>query len=105
MNADERRYADIKTVTCVFGLFCCLPSIAANNLAEVRAALARGTGVVVLPAGETLLDAPVSVPDGARQLTLRGHARGSVLRLTAGFADPAAIVARHATGLTLEQFA
>ena len=77
---------------------------AANNLTELRAAVRRGKGLVVLPAGETRLAEPILLPDGAKKITLRGHPKGSVLVLQPGFTGKAAIVARHATELTLEQF-
>ncbi len=80
------------------------PLAAANNLTELRAAVARGKPVVVLPAGETRLSEPLVLPEGARNITLRGHPKGSVLVLQPGFTGKAAIVARHANGLTLEQF-
>jgi hypothetical protein len=76
---------------------------AANNLAEVRAELRRGSGVVVLPAGETRLTAPLLI-SGAKQLTIRGNTAGSSLKLERGFSGKAAIVAEHAAGLTLEGF-
>lgn len=82
----------------------CFPASAADNLADVRAAVRRGTGVVTLPPGETTLTVAIVAPEGSRQLTIRGNPGGSVLRLGAGFAGKAAIVADRVTGLTLERF-
>jgi hypothetical protein len=61
--------------------------------------------VVELPAGRTLLDRPIEIPKGARNIELRGDAAGSTLVLGSGFNGAAAIVADAAVNLTLAGFA
>jgi hypothetical protein len=63
------------------------------------------TGVVELPAGETHLRWPVTIPKGSQHVTLRGNPKGSVLVLDAGFTGRAAIIAEGVSDLTLEGFA
>lgn len=74
-------------------------------LLDVRASLARGSGVVELPAGETLLDRPLVVPKSAQHVTLRGNQAGSTLVLDAGFKGTAALLVDGASDVTLEGFA
>ena len=73
-------------------------------LADVRASLARGSGVIELPAGETHLDRPLEIPRGSKHLTIRGNAAGSLLVLDAGFKGSAAIVADGATDVNFIGF-
>lgn len=68
--------------------------------ADWRLDLLRGTGVVELPAGKLTLDAPLRIPNGARNLTLRG--RGTTLTPSLTFSGRALILATNATGLTIE---
>ncbi len=74
------------------------------SLSDLRADVARGTGVVELPEGETHLDRPLVIPRGSRGLTVRGSAKGSVLVMDPRFEGSAAIVAEGATDLTLTGF-
>jgi parallel beta-helix repeat protein len=78
--------------------------ILALSLADVRADLERGTGLVVLPKGETHLTRPLEIPLGAHGLTVRGHAGGSTLVMDAGFQGSAAIVATGAADVTFTDF-
>jgi parallel beta-helix repeat protein len=76
----------------------------AVSLADFRTDLALGTGAVELPEGETHLSQPISIPAGSHKLTVRGHAKGSVLVLDAGFKGSAAIVAEGASDMTFTGF-
>jgi hypothetical protein len=76
----------------------------ANVQANVQAALDRGKGEVVLPAGETRIDRPLVVPKGARGLRLRGAKGGSVLVMEPGFQGRAAILVEAASDVTLSGF-
>jgi hypothetical protein len=62
------------------------------------------TGVVELPAGETHLRWPLTIPKGSKHVTLRGNPKGSVLVLDAAFTGRAAIIADGVSDLTLEGF-
>jgi hypothetical protein len=74
-------------------------------LLDVRASLARGTGVIELPAGETHLDRPLEIPKNSRRLTLRGNQAGSTLVMDAGFKGSAAVVVDGASDVELAGFA
>jgi hypothetical protein len=73
-------------------------------LLDPRAALARGTGTIELPAGETHLDRPLEIPKGSKRIALRGNRAGSTLVLTAGFKGSAAILVNDASEVMLEGF-
>jgi parallel beta-helix repeat protein len=73
-------------------------------LLDVRAALTRGTGVIVLPAGETHLTRPLEFPKNSRHVTLKGSPAGSTLVMDAGFAGSAAVVVNGAADVTLSGF-
>jgi hypothetical protein len=73
-------------------------------LLDVRASLMRGTGVIVLPPGETHLDRPLEIPKDSRQLTIRGNKAGSTLVLDVGFKGSAALLVNGASDVTLEDF-
>ena len=63
------------------------------------------SGVVELPAGETHLRWPVTIPKGSKHVTVRGNPKGSVLVIDAGFTGRAAIIVDGVSDLTLEGFA
>jgi hypothetical protein len=71
---------------------------------DVQADLSRGTGVIVLPPGETHITKPLEIPKGSRKLTLQGDPRGSTLVMDTGFQGSAAIVLREAEDVTLNSF-
>ena len=73
----------------------------AQQLAE---AVKKGTGVIELPAGTTVLTGELRIPDGAHDLELRGHPAGSTLKAAAGFKGRALIVAKGAMNLRLTGF-
>lgn len=73
-------------------------------LLDLRAAVARGTGVVVLPAGETHLLRPLELPLNSRHLTLRGNATGSTLVMDPGFQGSAAVLVNGASDVNLLGF-
>ena len=75
-----------------------------NPEAELASALRKGTGIVELPAGTLLLHQPLVIPDGARDLEIRGSAAGSVVRAAAGFQGRALITSKGATNLRLNGF-
>ncbi len=77
---------------------------AAFLVANIQAALDRARGDIVLPAGETRIDRPLVVPNGARRLKLRGAATGSTLVMNPGFQGSAAIVVDGASEVTLSGF-
>jgi hypothetical protein len=79
--------------------------MATNAMAmDVRSALARGTGLIVLPAGETHLLRPLQMPDNSRHITLRGDAAGSTLVMDAGFEGSAAVLVNSSADVTLSGF-
>ncbi len=71
----------------------------------VRDALQARTGVVELPAGVFEIAAEITLPEGARDLEIRGAAAGTVLRAAAGFRGRAILAARSAKNLRLAGFA
>jgi hypothetical protein len=73
-------------------------------LLDVRAALEHGTGVIVLPAGETHLTRPLEFPKNSRRVTLRGNRAGSTLVMDAGFTGSAAVLVSGAQDVRLEGF-
>lgn len=73
-------------------------------LLDFRANLARGTGIVELPAGETHLQRPLEVPKNSSHLTLRGNRSGSTLVLDVGFSGSAAVLVNGATDVSLLNF-
>jgi hypothetical protein len=75
-----------------------------RNIEDVRSALARGSGVIELPAGRFPLDRPLLIPKGAKNIELRGNSAGSTLVLDAGFGGAAAIEADKASNVTLSNF-
>ncbi len=77
---------------------------AAFLIADLRAALDRGRGDVVLPPGETRIDRPLVLPKGARGVRLRGAPGGSRLVMEAGFQGRAAIIVDGASDVTLSGF-
>lgn len=60
------------------------------------------TGVVELPAGTLPLSAPLEVPAGAHDLTIRGAKEGSTLTAAAGFNGAALLVVRKAARVRIE---
>src|SRR4051794_36757123 len=71
---------------------------------DLRADLARGSGVITLPAGETHLDRPLELPKNSRHLMLRGNAAGSTLVMDAGFTGSAAVLVSGVTDVTFSGF-
>jgi hypothetical protein len=81
-----------------------LAGCARNPEADVASALLKGTGIVELPAGTLLLHRPLAVPEGARDLEIRGNPAGSVLRAAADFQGRALITSKGAADLRLAGF-
>ena len=63
------------------------------------------TGRVVLPPGIVTVTREIRVPQGAHDLVIVGHPRGSTLRAAASFAGRAVIVCRGAKNVRLAGFA
>lgn len=78
--------------------------VLALSVSDLRADLARGTGAVELPPGETHLDRPLELPPHAKNITIHGHPTGSTLVLDPGFRGSAAIVVNGAYNVTLSEF-
>ena len=76
-----------------------------NNADAVRAALAQGSPLVELPAGEIRLDRPLILPKGVTNVELRGNSAGSILKLDPGFEGRAAIEVDTDSNVTLSGFA
>ena len=75
-----------------------------SHEADLAQALEAGTGTVDLPAGTLLLHRELLIPDGARNLEIRGNAAGSTLKAADDFKGRALIVSKGATGLRLTGF-
>jgi hypothetical protein len=75
------------------------------SVSDLRTDLARGTGAVQLPPGETHLDRPLEIPPHAKNLTLHGHPTGSTLVMDPGFQGSAAIIVKGAFNVTISGFA
>jgi len=78
--------------------------VLALSVSDLRADLARGTGAIQLPPGETHLDRPLELPAHARNITIHGHPTGSTLVLDPGFRGSAAIVVNGGSHVTLSEF-
>ena len=70
----------------------------------MQSQLNRGLPVVELPAGQTHLDRPLVLPNGTRNIELRGSTFGSTLVLDPGFQGTAAIDVNGASNITLSGF-
>jgi hypothetical protein len=70
---------------------------------RIRQALQAG-GTVELPPGTIEVSSEIVIPEGARGVTIRGAASGTVLHATGTFRGRAVLVARGAQGLRLERF-
>jgi len=64
----------------------------------------RRTGVVELPAGTLILHREITLPEGARDLEIRGSPSGSTLRAARDFEGRALIYSKGATALRLTGF-
>src|SRR5689334_16259719 len=63
------------------------------------------TGRVVLPAGTTPVAEEIRVPDGAHDLVIAAHPRGTTLRAAPGFKGRAIIVCERARNIQMIGFA
>jgi hypothetical protein len=72
--------------------------------ADVAQALAAGTGTVDLPVGTLLLHRELAIPEGARNIEIRGNAAGSTLKAADDFQGRALIVSKGANGLRFTGF-
>jgi hypothetical protein len=79
--------------------------VLAVSVSDLRADLARGSGSVQLPSGETHLDRPLELPAHAKNLTIHGHPNGSTLVLDPDFKGSAAIVVNGGSNVTFSEFA
>jgi hypothetical protein len=84
----------------VFPLCALLLSACAPHLPD----LSQRTGVVELPAGTLILRHELTLPEGARNLEIRGNPSGSTLRAAADFQGRAIIYSNGARGLRLTGF-
>jgi Right handed beta helix region len=64
----------------------------------------KRTGIIEMPAGTLVLHRELVIPEGARNLEIRGHASGSTLRAAADFEGRALIYSKGATDLRLTGF-
>jgi len=103
------RYAPaMRGLACILLLL--LPALAGDgitrtsSLAQLRAAVSQGTGIVEMPKGEMLLDSSLVIPKNAKGLYVRANPAGSTLVLGEAFPDRAAIVADGVSDLRLEGF-
>jgi hypothetical protein len=72
--------------------------------ADLAKALEQGAGTVDLPAGKLVLHRELVVPEGARNLEIRGHPSGSTLQAAGDFKGRALVVSKGATNLRLTGF-
>jgi hypothetical protein len=82
----------------------CLVSLAFTACAPHPPDFSRRTGVVELPAGTLVLHHEITLPEGARDLEIRGSPSGSTLKAAADFQGRAVIYSKGATGLRLTGF-
>ena len=71
---------------------------------DLAKALEQGTGTVDLPAGKLMLHRELVIPEGARNLEIRGSPAGSTLAAADDFKGRALIVSRGGTGLRFTGF-
>jgi len=72
--------------------------------AVLHAAVARGRGTIVLPAGTITITSELLAPAGSSGLEIRGSPQGTVLRAAPGFRGRALIRCERATSITLRDF-
>jgi len=72
--------------------------------AEIRAALARKSGVIQLAPGAIEVSSALEIPPGSQDLELRGAPEGSILRVTDGFTGKAVLHCRDSRGVHLSGF-
>lgn len=72
--------------------------------AALRAAIARGRGVVVLPPGRIALTSELLIPPGSAGLEIRGSAQGTVLWAAPEFDGRALIRCERASNIALRGF-
>ena len=86
-------------------LSCSRPGPFASSESALRKALEAGSGVVRLPAGAIEIGSELAVPEGVRDLEIRGEGRATVLRLANHFRGRALLVARNGARLRFRNFA
>ncbi|MCP5111621.1 MAG: right-handed parallel beta-helix repeat-containing protein [bacterium] len=84
-------------------LVCLLAGCAADPK-DFRGAVAKGTGVVRLPAGVVELSRELVIPQGARDLEVVGHPDGTILRASDTFEGRAVVVCVKAENIRLRGF-
>jgi hypothetical protein len=72
--------------------------------ADLAKALEAGTGTVELPAGKLVLHRELVIPEGARNLEIRGNPAGSTLQAAGDFKGRALIVSKGAIDLRFTGF-
>ena len=71
---------------------------------DYRQRLARGTGVVRLPAGIVEIDSPLEITEGARDMTITGAPSGTTLRAASTFRGAALIHIHSGANIRLSGF-
>jgi len=71
---------------------------------DLRQQLARGTGVVQLPAGTLEIDSPLEIPAGARGLTITSAPSGTTLRASSTFRGAALLHVNSGVNIRLNGF-
>ncbi len=71
---------------------------------DLRRQLARGAGVIQLPAGVVEIDSPLEIPAGARDVTITGAPSGSTLRASSRFRGAAVLHIRSGANIRLSGF-
>lgn len=82
----------------------CLLAGCGSGSLPLRLRLLSGRGTVQLPAGELVLDSPLELSRGARNLTIQGSPAGSVLKASPRFRGAALLRVRSGVNVRLENF-
>ena len=87
------------SLTIAFAVAC-----AGGSEADLRRRLNRTSGVVVLPAGVIEVSGELVLPEGARDLEIRGAASGTTLRAADGFRGRAIFAVKSGTNIRFRDF-
>jgi len=92
----------MRRIAAIAALVACVGCGASED--RLRRQLARGTGIVRLPAGQVEIHSELVVGDGAQELVIEGAPSGSTLRAAADFEGAALLVIRSARRVSLRRF-